>query len=72
MGNTPWIHINGQRYALSYDHDTDKIEVRKDSTPGDVLSLFDNSNTAGDVRRFFSDLPPGRGTDQIQFSCVSV
>ncbi len=56
MKNVLWTHINGQRYALSYNHDPGQIEVRKDSTHGDVLGSFDNSNTPGDVRRFFSSL----------------
>ena len=60
MKNALWTRINGQRYALSYNHDAGQIEVRKDSLRGDVLGSFDNSNTAGDVRRFFSDLGGAR------------
>ena len=56
MTNALWIHINGQRYALSYNHDVGQIEVREDSMRGNVLGSFDNSNTAGDVRRFFDSL----------------
>ena len=56
MTNALWVDINGQRYALSYNHDARKIEIRKDSMRGDVLGSFDNSNTTGDVRRFFSPL----------------
>ena len=55
MKNALWTRINGQRYALSYNH-AGRIEVRKDSLRGDVLGSFDNSNTAGDVHRFFSSL----------------
>ena len=43
MANALWVDINGQRYALSYNHDARKIEIRRDSM-------------RGDVRRFFSSL----------------
>ena len=56
MANALWVDINGQRYALSYNHDARKIEIRRDSMRGDVLDSFDNSNSPGDVRRFFSSL----------------
>ena len=56
MKNVLWTHIDGQRYALSYKHELGQIEVRKNSTQGDVLGSFDNSNTVGDVRRVFSSL----------------
>ena len=53
--NALWTHINGQKYVLSYNH-AGQIEVRRDSLRGGVLGSFDNSNTAGDVRQFFSSL----------------
>ncbi len=56
MTNALWIHINGQRYALSYNHVAGQIEVREDSMRGNVLASFDNTNTPGDVRRFFASL----------------
>ena len=56
MKNALWFRINDQPYALSYNHKNDQIEVRKGSTHGDVLGSFDNSNTTGDVCRFFSSL----------------
>ena len=56
MTNALWVDINGQRYALSYNHDARKIEIRKNSMRGNVLDSFDNLNTAGDVRQFFSSL----------------
>ena len=56
MTNALWVDISGQRYALSYNHDARKIEIRKDSMRGDVLGSFDNDNKTGDVHRFFSSL----------------
>ena len=54
MANALWVHISGERYALSYNHKTRQIEIREDSMRGDVLASFDNSHTAGDVRQFFA------------------
>ena len=56
MTNALWVHVNGERYALSYDHDTGRIDIREDSMQGDVLISFDNSNTAAQVRDFFYSL----------------
>ena len=56
MTNALWVHIGGNRYALSYNHSTGQIEIREDSMQGDVLASFDNSNTSADVRRFFKSL----------------
>ena len=56
MKNAIWIQINGQRYALSYNHESEQIEVREGSLRGRILRSFDNSDTVGDVHRFFSSL----------------
>lgn len=56
MTNALWFHVNGQRYAISYNHDAGQIEVREDSMRGAVLASFDNSNTPADVRTYFSTL----------------
>ena len=56
MTNALWVHINGNRYALSYNHDAGQIEIREDSMQGNVLASFDNSNTASEVRQFFESL----------------
>ena len=56
MANALWIHINGQRYAILYNHDAGTIEVHQDSMRGNTLTSFDNSDTTADVRRFFDSL----------------
>lgn len=42
-GNMLWFRTNGNRYALSYNHGTRKIEMRDRTQRGDVLYEFDNS-----------------------------
>jgi hypothetical protein len=56
MKNVLWVKINGQRYALSYDHTTKAIVVKRKSTQGTPLASFTNANTAADVKRFFESL----------------
>lgn len=54
--NVLWIRIGGVRYALSYNHKTEQIEMRKDSTRGATLHTFDNSTPLTCVRRIFAGL----------------
>lgn len=56
MKNVLWARINGERYACSYDHDTESIEIRRGSTQGAVLESFDNSSPLSDVKQFFKQL----------------
>lgn len=56
MKNVLWARIGGERYACSYNHDTESIEVRRGSTHGTVLESFDNSTPLRDVKQFFERL----------------
>lgn len=56
MTNALWVHIGGNRYALSYNHDLGQIEIREESMRGNVLASFDNASSTADVRRFFASL----------------
>ena len=56
MKNVLWVQINGQRYALSYDHVAGNIVVKRKSTQGVPLASFTNVNTVADVKRFFGSL----------------
>ena len=56
MKNVIWVNINGNKYAFSYNHDTQKIEIRQDNTQGKVIASFDNSTSTDDIKRFFKNL----------------
>ncbi len=56
MTNVLWVRINGQRYALAYNHDQRCIEVRRRSTQGQVVASFTNASTVGQVKQFFASL----------------
>jgi hypothetical protein len=55
-GNVLWVYINGKRYALSYRHDTQAVEVRQNNIQGIALASFDNNDSATRVVTFFAGL----------------
>lgn len=56
MANVLWVHIGGTRYAFSYDHNTETIEMRQNSTHGEVLHSFSNSTSAREIKEIFRTL----------------
>ena len=56
MKNVLWVRIGGQRYAFSYNHNNETIEMRKGTTQGDVLHSFSNATPLTDVVEIFRDL----------------
>jgi hypothetical protein len=56
MTNVLWITIGGKKYALSYNHRAQTIEVREGSIHGEVLKSFTNATPIREVKRFFADL----------------
>ena len=56
MKNVLWLRVNGQRYAMSYNHNSGLIEVRQGTTRGNVLAAFDNTTSIQSVKDFFGNL----------------
>ena len=56
MKNVLWVRINGQRYALSYNHNAGTIEVREGSTQGTILASFSNATPLADVKQYSANL----------------
>lgn len=46
----------GQRYACSYNHQTQEIEIRRGSTHGATLHQFSNSTPVAQVEQVFASL----------------
>lgn len=57
LANVLWFEVDSKRYAIAYNHDTDKIEIRDRTQSGPPLTEFDNSSSALEIQKFFSDLP---------------
>ena len=53
MKNVLWFRVNGKRYALSYNHQVQTIELRESSTQGNVVGSFSNSTPLSQVRTAF-------------------
>jgi hypothetical protein len=56
MKNVLWVWISGEKYALSYDHELQEIQIRERTLRGDALKSFDNSAPIEEIKRFFAKL----------------
>jgi len=56
LGNVLWFKKDGIQYAVSYNHESETIEIRQDSMQGEVLESFTNKTTNKHVKDFFETL----------------
>ena len=56
MTNVIWAHINGTRYAFSYEPSKSVIQIKEGSTKGKVLRSIDNSLTVKELINIFESL----------------
>lgn len=56
LTNVLWVKISGRRYAFSYNHQTQEIEMRQDSTHGAVMHRFSNNTPIVQVQTIFQNL----------------
>ncbi len=54
--NVLWIKIGGQRYAFSYNHGDERIEMRRGTTHGNVVHTFTNATPLTEVIEVFRAL----------------
>ena len=54
--NVLWVRIGDKRYALSYSHDTEQIEMREGGIQGATLYTFNNDTPLSLVRTIFEAL----------------
>jgi hypothetical protein len=54
--NVLWVFIEGQRYAFSFNHDAESIEMRQNTTRGAVLHSFSNRTPLSTVLDTFAAL----------------
>jgi len=54
--NVLWVNINSKKYAFVYNHETGKIDMRKNTIQGKNLHEFDNNTALSDLRIIFNDL----------------
>lgn len=56
LKNVIWLKINGNKYAFSYNHEEQQIEIRTNTTQRDVLRSFNNSTSLDEIKSFFKEL----------------
>jgi hypothetical protein len=56
MKNVLWVKISGRRYAFSYNHRSNAIDIRKGSTRGPVIHTLTNDTAIAALRKIFESL----------------
>lgn len=56
MKNVLWVRIRGKRYAFTYNHLTESIEMRCGSTQGHLVESFTNATTLNHIKTVFETL----------------
>ena len=56
MKNVLWVYINGKRYAFSYNHNSLRIDMRRNSIKAGTIASFDNNTTLAELKDFFEKL----------------
>ena len=54
--NVLWVVINGNRYALAYNHQNETIELRERTVQGQVIASFTNATPLSELKRIFNQL----------------
>jgi len=54
--NAIWITIRGNRFALSYNHEHEVVEIRRDNLQGPVIDRFDNTTPLVNILTTFRSL----------------
>lgn len=54
--NMIWFQVDGKQYAMLYNHQTGKIELKDGSQKGPTLYTFDNTMSNKDVLDVFRNL----------------
>lgn len=56
LANVLWLTVNARHYALAYNHETQRIEIRDRTQSGPALHSFDNHTLIHDVEAVFRGL----------------
>ena len=56
MKNVLWVFISGKRYAFTYDHATQAIQILSGTTQGTVLYSLTNATTLSQMHAIFRSL----------------
>lgn len=54
--NMIWFYVGENRFAMTYNHTTGRIELKEKSNSGKVIADFDNSSTYQQIVNVFRNL----------------
>jgi hypothetical protein len=54
--NVLYLTLNGTRYVLTYNHEQQSVEIRRNNVRGDVVGSFTNATPPGQILQIFQDL----------------
>lgn len=54
--NMIWFWVEENRYAMSYNHETEKIDLKEKTQNGHLIASFDNNTTYHEVIGVFKEL----------------
>lgn len=54
--NVLWLIVGQNKYAFTYNHQTQMIDLRERTQQGNVIASFSNQTTAAQVKQIFDQL----------------
>jgi len=54
--NVLFVTIRGRRYVLTYNHELQTVEIRRDTLQGESIQTFDNNTTIQEIIRIFNTI----------------
>lgn len=54
--NMIWFHIDGKKYAMTYNHANEEIELKERTHTGTIIATFDNSTSYESIIKIFKNL----------------
>ena len=56
LANVLWFNVQEKRYAFSYNHESQKIEMRDRTVQGATLHEFSNATPVDEIEKIFRSL----------------
>ncbi len=54
--NIIWFWVNDKRYAMTYNHSNEEIELKSRTQSGDIIATFDNDSKYSEIINVFNGL----------------
>jgi hypothetical protein len=54
--NMIWFHIDEKKYAMTYNHSNEEIDLKERTHTGNIIATFDNNSTYEEIIQVFRTL----------------